>query len=178
MIETERLLLRDWRETDLAPFAALNADPAVMEFFPKLLDRAESDAVAGRLAAHIAERGFGFWALERKDTGAFVGFTGLCVPRFEAPFMPAVEIGWRLARDQWGQGFATEAARAALDYGFGPLGLAEIVAFVVPENRRSRRVMERLGMAHDPAGDFDHPLVPEGNPRRRHALYRLRRPAA
>jgi ribosomal-protein-alanine N-acetyltransferase len=171
VLATDRLFLRDWREEDLAPFAALNADPRVMEFFPTTLDRAESDALAARLQGSIEESGFGFWAAERKEDGAFVGFVGLRRPRF----MPAVEIGWRLARAYWGKGYATEAARAALAHGFGPLGLSEIVAFTVPTNRRSRSVMERLGMAHDPGADFDHPAVPEGHALRRHVLYRLAR---
>ncbi|MCW2505460.1 MAG: GCN5-related N-acetyltransferase [Actinomycetia bacterium] len=170
MLTTERLLLRRWRESDLVPFAAMNADPQVMEHFPGLLSRAESDAMAARMEQSIAERGFGFWALERD--GEFVGFTGLSVPRFEAPFLPAVEIGWRLARHAWGHGYATEAARAAISYGVTELGLAEIVSFTIERNTRSRAVMERLGMTHDPDGDFDHPLLPDW-PLRRHVLYRL-----
>lgn len=177
VLVTERLLLRQWREADLAPFAALNADPRVMEFFPRPLDRAESDALAARLSAFIRERGFGFWAAERKADGAFLGFVGLNAPAWTAPFTPCVEIGWRLARACWGQGYATEAARAALAFGFATLGLAEIVAFTVPGNRRSRAVMERLGMHRDPAADFEHPAVPEGHALRRHVLYRLTRSA-
>jgi RimJ/RimL family protein N-acetyltransferase len=175
ILATDRLRLRQWRDEDLAPFAALNADPRVREFFPNMLDRAESDAFAAQFRESIEREGFGFWAVERTEDGAFLGFVGLNRPGFAAPFMPAVEIGWRLARAHWGKGYATEAARAALAHGFGPLGLPEIVAFTVPTNRRSRRVMERLGMAHDPAGDFDHPSVPEGHALRRHVLYRLGR---
>jgi ribosomal-protein-alanine N-acetyltransferase len=173
---TERLLLRQWREEDLEPFAALNADPTVMEHFPSTLDRAASDAFAERNAQHIDEHGWGLWAIELKETGRFLGFTGLAVPRFTAPFTPAVEVGWRLARHAWGFGFATEAATAAVAAGFGPLGLAEIVSFTAVRNLRSRAVMERIGMTHDPADDFDHPALPEGHALRRHVLYRLRRP--
>jgi ribosomal-protein-alanine N-acetyltransferase len=172
-LSTVRVLLRHWRDEDLAPFAALNADPHVREFFPNTLTRAESDALAARLEDEIGRDGFGFWAAERKEDGAFLGFVGLRRPGFAASFMPAIEIGWRLARAHWEKGYATEAARAALAHGFGPLGLDEIVAFTVPTNRRSRGVMERLGMAHDPAADFDHPDVAEGHALRRHVLYRI-----
>lgn len=175
VLATDRLFLRDWRDEDFAPFAALNADPRVMEFFPKPLDRAESDALAARLSVFIEENGFGFWAVERKLDGAFLGFVGLNVPPWTAPFTPCVEIGWRLARSYWGQGYATEAARAALDFAFGPLGRDEIVALTIPGNRRSRAVMERLGMRRDPADDFDHPVLPEDHAFRRHALYRVSR---
>jgi RimJ/RimL family protein N-acetyltransferase len=151
-IRTERLLLRQWRDDDLAPYAALNADPRVMEHFPALLTREQSDASAARIRAHLAAHGFGLWAVEPVGVAPFIGFTGLARPAFEAPFTPCVEIGWRLAAAYWGRGYATEAAAAALRDGFERLGLAEIVAFTVPANRRSRRVMERLGMRHDPAG--------------------------
>lgn len=174
MIESARLILRRWRAEDRVPFAALNASPVVTEFLPPL-SRAESDALIDRIESHFDDRGFGFFAIERKDTGAFVGMAGLAVPRFEAHFMPAVEIGWRLAEAHWGHGFATEAARAALAHGFGPLGFEEIVAFTVPANRRSRAVMERLGMTRNPAEDFDHPNLEPGHPLRRHVLYRLKR---
>jgi ribosomal-protein-alanine N-acetyltransferase len=174
-IRTARLLLRGWREADLAPFAALNADPEVMEHFPSLLSREDSDAFVGRQAEGWAANGFGLWAVERSADGAFLGFTGLARPRFDAPFMPAVEIGWRFARHAWGQGHATEAARAAMAFGFETLGLDEIVSFTSPANVRSWKVMERLGMTRDPADDFDHPRLPEGHPLRRHVLYRLDR---
>jgi RimJ/RimL family protein N-acetyltransferase len=176
-IRTERLLLRGWRDADLAPFAALNADPEVMEHFPSPLSREESDGFVGRAIEGWAANGFGLWAVERTDDGAFLGFTGLTRPRFDAPFTPAVEVGWRFARFTWGQGFATEAAAASLAFGFEVLRLDEIVSFTSPANVRSWRVMERLGMAHDPADDFDHPRLPEGHPLRRHVLYRLRREA-
>ena len=176
MLPTARLLLRAWRDADRPALAALNADPAVMEFFPGVLDRVGSNAMADRIAAHWAERGFGLWAVEVPGAAPFIGYVGLSVPRFEAAFTPCVEIGWRLAAAHWGRGYATEAARAALAFGFGELGLAEIVSFTVPANARSRAVMERLGMRRDPAGDFDHPLLPPGHPLRRHVLYRLGRP--
>jgi RimJ/RimL family protein N-acetyltransferase len=152
----------------------MNADPRVMEFFIKRLDRAGSDAMVDRIREHFAVHGFGLWAVEVPGVAPFIGFTGLEVPRFEAPFMPCVEIGWRLAFEHWGRGYATEAARLALDYGFGTLGLPEILATTTVTNRRSRAVMERLGMHRDPADDFDHPLAPEGHPLRRHVLYRLK----
>ena len=174
-LRTERLMLRAWRDDDLEPFAALNADPAVMEFFPATLTRAESDAAAARIRAELVERGFGLYALEVPGTAEFIGFTGLSVPRFEAAFIPCVEIGWRIARAHWGRGYATEAARAALADGFGRLGLDEVVAFTATGNQRSRRVMKRLGMRHDPADDFDHPNLPPGHRLRRHVLYRIRR---
>ena len=175
ILTTARLRLRQWREEDLAPFAALNADPQVMEFFPKVLTRAESDAVAGRIRDHFARHGFGLWAVEAPGAAAFVGFVGLAVPSFEAHFTPCVEIGWRLAREHWGHGYATEAATAALAFGFGDRALEEIVAFTVPANIPSRRVMGRLGMRRLPADDFEHPAIAEGHPLRSHVLYRLRR---
>jgi RimJ/RimL family protein N-acetyltransferase len=175
-LRTERLCLRRWRDADRAPFAAMNADPQVMEYLPAPLSREASDALAARIEAHFEERGFGLWAVEVLGDAPFVGFVGLSVPRFEAHFTPCVEIGWRLARTHWGSGFATEGARAVLAFGFETLGLAEIVSFTVPDNRRSRRVMEKLGMTHDPNDDFDHPLLPEGHRLRRHVLYRMTRP--
>ena len=176
-VRTARLILRAWRESDGEPFAAMNVDPEVTRYLgtgPR--DRAASDELIRSFERHWAERGFGLWAVERAD-GAFLGFTGLAQWTFEAPFMPAVEVGWRLARSAWGHGYATEAARAALRFGFETIGLAEIVSFTVPDNVRSRRVMERLGMTRDPAEDFDHPRVAEGDPLRRHVLYRLSREA-
>jgi ribosomal-protein-alanine N-acetyltransferase len=165
-------LLRGWREADAAPFAALNADHEVMEHFPAPLTRAESDALIERAQAGLDERGWGLWCLE--VDGACVGFVGLAVPRFEAHFTPCVEIGWRLARAAWGHGYATAAARLALAHGFDVVGLSEIVSFTATSNLRSQRVMQRLGMTHDPAEDFDHPRLAEGHPLRRHVLYRLR----
>ena len=174
MIHTERLLLRQWREEDRAPFAALNADPIVMEHFPSTMTRAASDVYVDRVSRLIAERGWGTWAVEVAATGDFIGFVGLNEPRFEAHFTPAVEIGWRLARGAWGHGYATEAARAALAYAFDELQLDEVVSFTTVENRRSRRVMERIGLSYDPAGDFDHPNVTDKRIRP-HVLYRLAR---
>ena len=174
-LTTERLVLRRWTPGDRIPFARLNADPVVMEHFPSPLTREESDAFADRIEAHFQERGFGLWAVEVPGEAAFIGFVGLSVPRFQAPFMPAVEVGWRLDRPYWGRGFATEAARAAVADGFERLGLEEIVSFTIPANLASRRVMERLGMMHDEADDFEHPVIPEGHRMRRHVLYRLRR---
>jgi RimJ/RimL family protein N-acetyltransferase len=175
-LTTERLRLRPWRPEDLPHFAALNADARVMEHFPRILTAEESDRQAAAVTEHIGRHGFGFWALEATGVADFIGFVGLSVPTFEAHFTPCVEIGWRLAFDHWRHGYATEAARAALDCGFRRLGLEEIVAFTVPANRRSIAVMQRLGMTRSPAEDFDHPRLPPGHPLRRHVLYRLRRP--
>jgi RimJ/RimL family protein N-acetyltransferase len=172
-LSTERLLLRPWRSEDFAPFAALNADPRVMEFFPSVLRPAESDALADRIARHIDERGWGLWAVEISGIVPFAGYIGLAVPRFDAHFTPCVEIGWRLAHTQWGQGYAIEGARAALSFGIDTLKLSEIVSFTAAANVRSRRVMERLGMTHDAADDFDHPGLPVEHPLRRHVLYRI-----
>jgi RimJ/RimL family protein N-acetyltransferase len=174
-IYTARLKLRAWRDADLPAFAALNADPLVMAHFPNALDRAESDALAERIRQHFAEYGFGLWAVEAAEDASFAGFVGLAHTRFSAHFTPCIDLGWRLAREHWGKGYAREAARAAIDVGFDYLGLQEIVAFTVPDNVRSRRVMDALGMRRDTAGDFDHPHVPKGHPLRRHVLYRLLR---
>ena len=174
-METERLILRRWRRADRAPFARLNADPTVMEFYPAPLSAEESDAMADRIESHFTQHEFGPWASELRETGEFVGYVGLAVPRFVAHFAPCVEIGWRLSAEQWGKGLATEGARAVIRYAFEKLALLEIVSFTVPANVRSRRVMEKLGMTHDPREDFDHPLLAEGHPLRRHVLYRLAR---
>ena len=172
---TPHLLLRPWRDEDLAPFAALNADPRVMEHFPGTLDRDASDALAAEIRAELERSGFGLWAVEVPRVAPFIGFVGLSEPDFDAPFTPCVEIGWRLAFAHWGKGYATEAARAAVAHAFGPLRLEELVSFTAPANLRSRAVMERLGMTRSPADDFDHPKLPDGHPLRRHVLYRLRR---
>ena len=174
-LTTDRLLLRQWRDSDREPFAAMNADPAVMEHFPAPQTREQSDALIDRNIPSIEERGWGLWALEVRETGEFIGFTGLSVPSFEAHFMPAVEIGWRLAKDAWGKGYATEAALASLAFGFGPAGLDEIVSFTATTNLPSQRVMQRIGMTHDEAGDFDHVRVPAGHRLQRHVLYRIDR---
>jgi len=172
--ETRRLLLRQWRPADREPFAALNADPIVMAYFPARLARGESDALADRCERLIAERGWGAWATEIKATGEFIGFVGLHIPQDNLPMSPCVEILWRLAQAHWHQGFATEAARGALHIGFEVLGLPEIVSFTVPSNIRSRAVMERLGMRMD-AATFEHPGVPDGHVLRTHCNYRLSR---
>jgi RimJ/RimL family protein N-acetyltransferase len=174
-LRTDRLLLRRWHDSDRDSFAALNADPEVMEHFPAPMSREESDSFVDRIETHFAEHGFGLWAVEVVSTGSFAGFVGLSVPRFQAHFTPAVEVGWRLARQQWGHGQATEAARAALTFGFEEEHLDEIVSFTVPQNARSRRVMERIGMTREPEDDFDHPFFPDGHRLRRHVLYRVSR---
>lgn len=170
-IETARLILRPWRDADREPFARMNADPRVMEFFPACLSPTESDALADRADAHFKQHGFTFFAAELRDTGDFVGFIGLA---FEPHFVDGVEIGWRLAAEYWNRGLATEGARAALRFGFDELHLDEIVAFTAMGNVRSRRVMEKLGMSYDPADDFDHPRIAAGHPLQRHVLYRAR----
>jgi RimJ/RimL family protein N-acetyltransferase len=155
----------------------MNADAHVMEFFAEPLSRELSDRLVDRVECHFREHGFGPCAVEFRGDGTFIGFIGLSIPSFQTYFTPCVEIGWRLAAEYWGQGLATEGARAALRYGFETLGLEQIVSFTVPRNTRSRRVMEKLGMTHNPADDFDHPLLPVGHALRRHVLYRLRKPA-
>lgn len=174
VIATPRLLLRPWTPDDLAPFAAMNSDPRVMLHFPALLTEAETAEMLVRNAAHFERHGFGVWAVEISATGEFAGFIGLSVPRFDAPFTPCVEIGWRLAARFWNQGLATEGARAALRFGFETLGLKEIVSFTTAGNKASQRVMEKIGMVRDPCEDFDHPLLPDGHVQRRHVLYRKR----
>jgi RimJ/RimL family protein N-acetyltransferase len=173
ILTTNRLILRSWRRSDREPFARMNADPRVMEFFAMRLSPEESDSMLERIETHFRQNGFGLWAAELRRDGAFVGFVGFDIPSYEAPY--SVELGWRLAREHWGQGLATEGAQAVVGYGFRTLAFREIVATTVPANTRSRRVMEKLGMTHDSADDFEHPLLPEGHALRRHVLYRLRR---
>ncbi|HSI58009.1 MAG TPA: GNAT family N-acetyltransferase [Ideonella sp.] len=173
-LATPRLRLRTWRDADRAPFAALNADPRVMRYFPSTQDRAASDASMAAWQAQFAERGWSNWAVELRESGEFIGFVGFSVPRRTLPFSPCVEIGWRLAHGFWGHGYASEAAREALRAGFERLGLDEIVSFTALGNTPSRAVMERIGM-HDAGEDFDHPALPEGHALRRHCLYRLAR---
>lgn len=174
-IRTQRLRLRGWHEGDFAPFAELNADPAVMEFFPGLLTRSESDEfLLRRVIPHLDDHGYGLWAVDRLETGQFIGFVGLMWQTFDAPFTPALEVGWRLGSDHWGNGFATEAAAESLRIAFDVLGEPEVVSMTVPPNRRSRAVMERIGMTRDPADDFDHSKLPPGHRLRRHVLYRMR----
>jgi RimJ/RimL family protein N-acetyltransferase len=174
ILTTERLVLRRWRQSDREPFARINQDARVMEFMPALLTRRESDRLVDRIEAHFREHGFGLCAVELRRDPSFIGYIGLAVPSFEAHFTPCVEIGWRLSADHWGQGLATEGAQAMVPYAFEVIGLAALVSFTVPDNVRSRRVMEKLGMTHNEADDFDHPRLPEGHPFRRQVLYRLR----
>ena len=174
-LHSARLLMRQWRDDDLPAFAALCADLQVMRYFPAPLSRLESAALIGRIRGHFAELGFGLWALERKDTGEFIGFTGLSVVGFTAHFTPAVEIGWRLAREHWGLGFASEAAWTALGSGFEHLALDQIVSFTAQSNLPSQKVMQAIGMHHKPTDDFQHPSLPEGDPLKPHVLYRITR---
>jgi RimJ/RimL family protein N-acetyltransferase len=176
MIQTPRLILRPWRPSDLPPFAEQNADPFVMRFLAGVLTREQSDGYVAQAEKHLAEHGFGKWAVEAPGVAPFVGAVGLSWVRFTASFTPAVEVAWRLHRRYWGQGYATEAARAAIKDGFARVGLREIVALTALGNQPSMRVMQRLGMTR--TIEFDHPLVPEGNPLRQHILYRLARPPA
>lgn len=174
-LRTPRMRLRRWRAEDREPFTSLNADPRVMACFPAVLTRAESDALADRIEAHFAETGYGLWAVELPGVTAFAGFLGLSTPRFEAAFTPCTEIGWRLAADHWNRGYATEGATAVLTWALEAGGFAEIVSFTSVLNQRSWRVMQKLGMTHDPAEDFDHPLLPADDRLSRHVLYRARR---
>ena len=171
-IKTPRLRLRQWRDSDRQPFAALNADPAVMEFFPSAQSRTASDASIDSWQSQLATQGWSNWAIELQVSGQFIGFTGLSVPRRVLPFSPCVEVGWRLSRQHWGCGYATEAARASLRVGFEQLALPQIVSFTAVANLRSRAVMERIGM-HNTHQDFEHPGVPQGHRLRLHCLYRV-----
>ena len=172
-LETPRLILRRWKASDREPFARLNADPRVMRYFPSTLSQAESDEMAERIQRRIAERGWGLYAAELRSTGDFIGFIGLSMPGFEAHFTPCVEIGWRLAAEFWNRGLATEGAQAVAAHAFEKWRLAEIVSFTTEQNLPSRRVMEKIGMTHDPLDDFDHPRLAVNHPLRRHVLYRL-----
>lgn len=174
-IETDRIVLRPWTERDRQPFAELSADPAVMEHLLPMNSREATDGWIDRRMAHLAEHGFSFWALEAKASGAFLGAVGLLKVSYDAHFAPAVEVGWRVSRPFWGQGYATEAAAASIKFGFENFGLSEVVANTVAQNTSSRRVMEKLGMSHNADDDFDHPLIPEGHPLRAQVLYRLPR---
>jgi len=175
VIETERLLLRPWKDADLDAFAEMNSDPRVAEHFLSTSSREQSRASMARIRAHFDRHGYGFWAVEVKGGDSFIGFVGLGTVPFDAHFTPAVEIGWRLAHPSWGHGYASEAARASLRFAFLQLGLDEVVSFTVAANHRSRAVMERIGMHRAAVDDFDHPRIPEGHPLRRHLLYRLQR---
>ncbi|QDT88557.1 GNAT family N-acetyltransferase [Gimesia algae] len=170
-LETSRLILRQWRKEDVAPFAEMNADRKVMQYFPETLSYEESAQLVERYQQHFDEYGFGLWAVEIKDQSTFAGFIGLAVPQFTAYFTPCVEIGWRLAAPHWNQGYATEGAQAALDFGFNNCNLKEIVSFTVPANVASRRVMEKIGMSY--IDNFDHPAIPGDDPLSRHVLYRI-----
>jgi RimJ/RimL family protein N-acetyltransferase len=176
-LRTERLLLRTWRDDDLDAYARLSADPQVMEYFPRPLSRDESDASAGRFRDHFAAHGFGMWVVEVPGVAPFIGFVGLCWVPFEAAFTPAVEIGWRLAVEHWGLGYAAEAAQAALAAGFEQAGLDEVVSMAAPENLRSLSIMEKLGMQRTPADDFFHPWVAPGQRYPSRVLYRISRAA-
>ena len=173
-LHTERLRLRPWRDDDLEPFARMLADPRVQEHFPSVMTREEADVFDTRIRENLDEWGFGLWAVETPEL-EFAGYTGLAVPSFRAHFTPCVEVGWRLAAEAWGHGYATEGARAAVAQGFEVVGLDEIVSFTVPQNRRSRSVMEKLGMSHDPEDDFIHPRFPDDARMGPHVLYRLSR---
>jgi ribosomal-protein-alanine N-acetyltransferase len=176
-LQTRRLRLRAWRDEDLPLFAGLNADGEVMQHLLGPLTRPQSDALVGRITEHLFREGFGFWAVEAPGVASFIGMVGIAIPSYTAPFTPCVEVGWRLARQYWGQGFATEAAQAAMEFGFETVDLPEIVALTVPGNARSRAVMSKLGMTREASDDFDHPLVPAGHQLTRHVLYRLRKDA-
>ena len=173
-LPTPRLLLRQWRPSDLEPFAAMNSDADVMRYYPTPWTREQSDAFAQRVMRLIDERGWGFWAVEERASGRFIGFVGRHVPSDELPFSPCVEVGWRLAKSYWGLGYATEAAQSAIAFGFQQLHLKELVAFTAIANLKSRAVMERLGMRLD--CEFDHPQLPVESWLRRHVLYRLHSP--
>ncbi len=173
-IKTKRLFLRPWKEQDIEPFSRMNADPRVMEYFPATQSREESERFIKKVMAHFGRYGFGIWAVSLLESGEFIGFIGLLHVDFAVPFTPAVEIGWRLGLDHWGKGYATEGALVCLQFGFTTLNLQEIVSFTAKQNMRSRRVMKKIDMHHDPKDDFDHPKLPEGHPLRRHVLYRLK----
>lgn len=173
ILETKRLLLRTWKESDIESMTAINQDPKVCEFLPRIGNRASTEAMIHRFIRQYKQHGFCLYAVELKSTKEMIGFVGLDIPSFEAHFMPAVEVGWRLASRYWGKGYATEAAKAVLHYAFKELGMDEIVSFTAVDNKASRRVMEKLGMHHNPHDDFDHPTVEKDSPLKRHVLYRI-----
>jgi len=174
-LNSDRVILRQWREEDLIPFAKMNSDPIVMECFPAILSQKESDELAEKIQNHFQKHGFGLWVVEIPRITKFAGFIGLNIPQFEAHFTPCVEIGWRLKKEYWGQGYATEGAKLCLEFGFNQLQLNEIVSFTAQVNTRSRRVMEKLGMTHNPQDDFLHPLLPRNHPLSYHVLYRIKK---
>ncbi|MCB0557986.1 MAG: GNAT family N-acetyltransferase [Lewinellaceae bacterium] len=171
LLTSPRLGFRPWEEADLPAFTAINQDAAVMEHFPATLRPEETEHLFLRLRQHFRDYGYCFFAVDRLDTGHFIGFIGLSHPRFDSFFTPCVEIGWRLARAEWGQGLATEGALACLDYGFNQLGLSEIYSYTPATNKASERVMQKIGM--EKAGEFGHPLLAEESPLYRHVLYRI-----
>ncbi|MBL8510828.1 MAG: GNAT family N-acetyltransferase [Betaproteobacteria bacterium] len=171
-LRTPRVSLRQWKDSDMADWITMNADPEVRQYFPTVLTAEMAFAEAGRIRAAFSQRGWGLWAVEVPGVFVFAGFVGLMVPAYEAPWMPAVEIGWRLRRDAWGKGYASEGAEAALQFAFQHLALPEVVAISVPTNTPSHKVMERLGMVRDTSADFDHPKVPADWPYKRHILHR------
>ena len=172
-IITDRLILRSWQDEDRAPFAAINNDPEVMRYFPEVQSRSMSDASVDRRMAHDEKHGFCFWAVEVRESEAFAGFVGMEYIHDGIPYAGSLEIGWRLAKEFWGQGLAPEGARACLTYAFSALKVPHIISFTSENNKPSRRVMEKLGMTHEPQHDFDHPGVPDGSPLKRHVLYRI-----
>jgi RimJ/RimL family protein N-acetyltransferase len=177
MLETPRLILREWRDADVDAWAVMGTDPRVMEHFPALHDRSQSEASAARFRDRLERDGYGWWPIEVKGGAAFAGVILLQAIPFESHFTPAIEVGWWLAHEHWGNGYATEGARAALDFAFNELQRTEVVAITTPVNVRSQRVMQRLGMTRDPRDDFEHPWIAEGHRLRTHVLYRLKRPA-
>lgn len=177
IIETERLILRTWEEKDIEPMVAIDQDPKVCEFLPSIGNRAATEGGIQRIIEHYNQHGFSLYAVQLKATGEFIGWLGLMIPSFEADFMPAVEIGWRLSSKHWGQGYATEGAKAVLNYAFDNLGLKEIVSFTVPSNVRSIRVMEKIGMTRDLKDDFEHPKLPKQHSLSLHVLYRAKKNA-
>jgi len=171
-LETKRLILRQWNKEDLEAFSLLNADPEVMEFFPKVLSRKESNAMAEKIKNLISDRGWGFWAVEVKNESAFIGFVGLNEPHYDLPFNPCVEIGWRLAKKYWSKGYATEAGSASLEFAFDQLNLDEVYSFATVHNIKSQAVMERLRLKNT-MSNFNHPAIPKDSPLREHVLYKI-----
>jgi RimJ/RimL family protein N-acetyltransferase len=173
ILRTRRLILRRWKESDLLPFARMNADQRVMEFMLGKMTKEETRQSIEGVKKHFDAHGFGRWAVEIDDSGKFIGFVGISIPPYTLPFSPCVEVAWRICPEEWGRGYAPEAAKEALRDGFERVGLEEIVSFTTLTNLKSRRVMEKLGMQHCPDQNFDHPMVPEGHSLRRHVLYRM-----
>lgn len=173
ILETKRLILRAWQKSDVESMFTINQDPKVMEYYPSLQDKAQTQRFIERINQHQNKHGFSLYVVELKSTGEMIGYVGLLRPDFEAHFTPTVEIGWRLASQFWGQGYATEAAKAVLHYAFTQINLTEIVSFTTKDNLKSRRVMQKIGLSHDPKDDFDHPNLDKKNPLCRHVLYRI-----